>query len=135
MLDKRLTGHGGYIDFNALASAAAGLGPGGPAAMMNLLGSMNMGGGVPNLGMPGVPGSMTSASLSSSTERHGHSGCGGSGGDRGNCSLPKGWNREETKRQTGLSAGRIDVYYVSPEGKKNFGRNLNWLDTLETHLI
>ncbi|KAF4524460.1 hypothetical protein B566_EDAN011883 [Ephemera danica] len=32
--------------------------------------------------------------------------------------LPKGWQREEVIRKTGLSAGKIDVYYYSPSGKK-----------------
>lgn len=32
--------------------------------------------------------------------------------------LPKGWKREEIIRKTGLSAGKIDVYYYSPSGKK-----------------
>ncbi|XP_023212088.1 methyl-CpG-binding domain protein 2 [Centruroides vittatus] len=32
--------------------------------------------------------------------------------------LPKGWKREEVIRRTGLSAGKIDVYYYSPTGKK-----------------
>jgi len=32
--------------------------------------------------------------------------------------LPAGWKREEIVRQSGLSAGKTDVYYVTPEGKK-----------------
>jgi len=32
--------------------------------------------------------------------------------------LPKGWVREEIVRKTGLSAGKIDVCYYSPSGKK-----------------
>jgi hypothetical protein len=32
--------------------------------------------------------------------------------------LPKGWVREEVVRKTGLSAGKIDVCYYSPGGKK-----------------
>lgn len=32
--------------------------------------------------------------------------------------LPKGWKREEVIRRTGLSAGKVDVYYYSPGGKK-----------------
>ncbi|KOB71464.1 putative methyl-CpG binding transcription regulator, partial [Operophtera brumata] len=32
--------------------------------------------------------------------------------------LPKGWQREEIVRKTGLSAGKVDVYYYSPTGKK-----------------
>nr|CAG4644215.1 EOG090X0BDJ [Lepidurus arcticus] len=32
--------------------------------------------------------------------------------------LPKGWQREELVRKSGLSAGRIDVFYYSPNGKK-----------------
>ncbi|EGK97349.1 methyl-CpG-binding domain protein 3 isoform X1 [Anopheles arabiensis] len=32
--------------------------------------------------------------------------------------LPKGWQREEVLRKTGLSAGKVDVYYYSPTGKK-----------------
>jgi len=32
--------------------------------------------------------------------------------------LPKGWIREETVRRVGLSAGRVDVCYYSPGGKK-----------------
>lgn len=38
---------------------------------------------------------------------------------RSDCSaLPKGWQREEVIRKTGLSAGKVDVYYYSPTGKK-----------------
>jgi len=33
-------------------------------------------------------------------------------------SLPKGWVREEIVRKTGLSAGKVDVCYYSPGGKK-----------------
>uniref|UniRef100_A0A0A9Z655 Methyl-CpG-binding domain protein 3 n=1 Tax=Lygus hesperus TaxID=30085 RepID=A0A0A9Z655_LYGHE len=32
--------------------------------------------------------------------------------------LPKGWQREEVVRKTGLSAGKVDVCYYSPEGQK-----------------
>jgi methyl-CpG-binding domain protein 2 len=32
--------------------------------------------------------------------------------------LPKGWVREELVRQSGLSAGKVDVCYASPDGKK-----------------
>ncbi|XP_013785132.1 LOW QUALITY PROTEIN: methyl-CpG-binding domain protein 2-like [Limulus polyphemus] len=32
--------------------------------------------------------------------------------------LPNGWKREEVIRKTGISAGKIDVYYYSPTGKK-----------------
>ncbi|XP_032230201.2 methyl-CpG-binding domain protein 2 [Nematostella vectensis] len=33
-------------------------------------------------------------------------------------SLPKGWLREIVLRKSGVSAGRSDVYYYSPDGKK-----------------
>lgn len=33
-------------------------------------------------------------------------------------SLPPGWKREEVVRQSGLSAGKTDVYYFTPDGKK-----------------
>ncbi|CAK8681839.1 methyl-CpG-binding domain protein 2-like [Clavelina lepadiformis] len=32
--------------------------------------------------------------------------------------LPNGWMREETVRQNGLSRGKSDIYYLSPNGKK-----------------
>lgn len=32
--------------------------------------------------------------------------------------LPKGWIREEIIRKTGLSAGKVDVVYYSPNQKK-----------------
>ncbi|KAL8567110.1 hypothetical protein ACOMHN_033012 [Nucella lapillus] len=32
--------------------------------------------------------------------------------------LPSGWKREEIVRQSGLSAGKTDVFYFSPDGKK-----------------
>ncbi|XP_076039829.1 methyl-CpG-binding domain protein 2 isoform X1 [Oratosquilla oratoria] len=38
---------------------------------------------------------------------------------RFDCSaLPKGWKREEVLRKTGLTSGKVDVYYYSPSGKK-----------------
>ncbi|XP_055607685.1 methyl-CpG-binding domain protein 2 [Uranotaenia lowii] len=38
---------------------------------------------------------------------------------RADCgALPKGWQREEVLRKTGLSAGKVDVYYYSPAGKR-----------------
>uniref|UniRef100_A0A182QMJ0 MBD domain-containing protein n=1 Tax=Anopheles farauti TaxID=69004 RepID=A0A182QMJ0_9DIPT len=38
---------------------------------------------------------------------------------RNDCvALPKGWQREEVLRKTGLSAGKVDVYYYSPTGKR-----------------
>ncbi|XP_038845381.1 methyl-CpG-binding domain protein 2-like [Salvelinus namaycush] len=33
-------------------------------------------------------------------------------------SLPPGWKKEEVIRKSGLSAGKCDVYYYSPKGKK-----------------
>eukprot|EP00063_Salmo_salar_P026993 XP_014001828.1 PREDICTED: methyl-CpG-binding domain protein 2-like [Salmo salar] len=32
--------------------------------------------------------------------------------------LPPGWKKEEVIRKSGLSAGKTDVYYYSPKGKK-----------------
>jgi len=32
--------------------------------------------------------------------------------------LPAGWKREEIVRQSGLSAGKTDVFYIAPDGKK-----------------
>ncbi|KAM5193025.1 methyl-CpG-binding domain protein 3 isoform 4-T4 [Mantella aurantiaca] len=46
---------------------------------------------------------------------------GGSGMERKRweCSaLPQGWKKEEVTRRSGLSAGKSDVYYYSPSGKK-----------------
>ncbi|CAH2292321.1 methyl- -binding domain 3 isoform X1 [Pelobates cultripes] len=38
---------------------------------------------------------------------------------RWECSaLPQGWKKEEVTRRSGLSAGKSDVYYYSPSGKK-----------------
>ncbi|XP_069138386.1 methyl-CpG-binding domain protein 3-like isoform X2 [Argopecten irradians] len=38
---------------------------------------------------------------------------------RSNCGgLPSGWKREEVVRKSGLSVGKTDVYYYSPDGKK-----------------
>ncbi|XP_046674622.1 methyl-CpG-binding domain protein 3-like [Homalodisca vitripennis] len=33
------------------------------------------------------------------------------------CNVPPGWERVEKKRPSGLTAGRIDVSYISPGGK------------------
>ena len=38
-------------------------------------------------------------------------------------SLPHGWRREEVIRKNGLSAGKIDVYYYSPDGRKFRSKN------------
>lgn len=35
-----------------------------------------------------------------------------------NLNTPKGWNRQEVIRKSGKSAGKIDVYYYSPDGIK-----------------
>ncbi|KAM8982904.1 methyl-CpG-binding domain protein 2-like [Ara ararauna] len=41
------------------------------------------------------------------------------GGARCECAaLPPGWRKEEVIRKSGLSAGKSDVYYYSPSGKK-----------------
>ncbi|CAB1457492.1 unnamed protein product [Pleuronectes platessa] len=32
--------------------------------------------------------------------------------------LPPGWKKEEVTRKSGLSAGKSDIYYYSPTGKK-----------------
>ncbi|XP_034256055.1 methyl-CpG-binding domain protein 2 isoform X1 [Thrips palmi] len=32
--------------------------------------------------------------------------------------LPKGWQREEIIRKSGLSAGKVDIYYYSPSGHR-----------------
>ena len=38
---------------------------------------------------------------------------------RESCSaLPAGWTREAVRRQGGVSSGKLDVYYISPAGKK-----------------
>ncbi|NXS23903.1 MBD4 protein, partial [Mystacornis crossleyi] len=43
------------------------------------------------------------------------------GGDRGPAgpsAVPRGWQRVSSRRRAGKTAGRIDVYFISPEGKK-----------------
>ncbi|XP_014727161.1 PREDICTED: methyl-CpG-binding domain protein 4 [Sturnus vulgaris] len=44
-------------------------------------------------------------------------GC-GDPGPAAPCAVPRGWQRVSSRRQAGRTAGRIDVYFVSPEGKK-----------------
>ena len=38
-------------------------------------------------------------------------------------SLPPGWIRETSRRINGVSSGKLDVYYVSPAGKKMRSKN------------
>uniref|UniRef100_A0A8C3P3S8 Methyl-CpG-binding domain protein 4 n=1 Tax=Cyanoderma ruficeps TaxID=181631 RepID=A0A8C3P3S8_9PASS len=42
----------------------------------------------------------------------------GDHGPAGPSAVPRGWQRVSSLRQAGRTAGRIDVYFVSPEGKK-----------------
>ncbi|XP_064289246.1 methyl-CpG-binding domain protein 4 [Passer domesticus] len=44
-------------------------------------------------------------------------GC-GARGPAGPCAVPRGWQRVSSRRRAGRTAGRIDVYFISPEGKK-----------------
>ncbi|XP_050835123.1 methyl-CpG-binding domain protein 4 [Serinus canaria] len=44
-------------------------------------------------------------------------GC-GDHGPAGPSAVPRGWQRVSSRRQAGRTAGRIDVYFISPEGKK-----------------
>ncbi|XP_062356951.1 methyl-CpG-binding domain protein 4 [Cinclus cinclus] len=42
----------------------------------------------------------------------------GDHGPAGPSPVPRGWQRVSSRRRAGRTAGRIDVYFVSPEGKK-----------------
>ncbi|XP_077040816.1 methyl-CpG-binding domain protein 4 isoform X4 [Agelaius phoeniceus] len=44
-------------------------------------------------------------------------GC-GDHGPAGPSAVPRGWQRVSSRRRAGRTAGRIDVYFISPEGKK-----------------
>ncbi|XP_030812855.1 methyl-CpG-binding domain protein 4, partial [Camarhynchus parvulus] len=87
--------------------ACGGPSPGSPRCRRSSAGS----GTLPGLFFPCSPGGGSRGAASA--ERPGPSpGC----GDHG--AVPRGWQRVSSRRRAGRTAGRIDVYFISPEGKK-----------------
>ncbi|XP_039932491.1 methyl-CpG-binding domain protein 4 [Hirundo rustica] len=67
---------------------------------------------------PGAGGPGGGSRGAAAAERLGPSpGC-GDHGPAGPSAAPRGWQRVSSRRRAGRTAGRIDVYFVSPEGKK-----------------
>ncbi|XP_041317795.1 methyl-CpG-binding domain protein 4, partial [Pyrgilauda ruficollis] len=85
--------------------------PGPPRRPRSSAGSSTL----PGLFFPCSPGG---SSRGAAAERPGPSpGC-GDHGPAGPSAVPRGWQRVSSRRRAGRTAGRVDVYFVSPEGKK-----------------
>ncbi|XP_063267438.1 methyl-CpG-binding domain protein 4 [Prinia subflava] len=66
---------------------------------------------------PGAAGGPAGGSRGAAAEPLGPS-SEGDHGPAGPSAVPRGWQRVSSRRRAGRTAGRIDVYFVSPEGKR-----------------